>query len=162
MSRPLVYLAGPITGLNYRGATDWREEVERELLPAIVSLTPMRGKKYLEALPVITDARAQQGSLATDPYGFKQVMSSPKGITDRDRNDVRRSDAILMNLLGSERISVGTMIEAGWADAYRKPVILVREDDNMHRHGMLDTIATYAIDNLEEALHLTRVLLLPH
>jgi nucleoside 2-deoxyribosyltransferase len=160
--KPRLYLAGPITGLNYKGATDWREAVEAELKPGIVSLSPMRGKKYLEALPIITDARAQQGSLQNDPYGFRQVMSSPKGITDRDRNDVLRSDAVLMNLLGAERISVGTMIEAGWADAFRKPVILVRENDSIHRHGMLDTIATYAVDNLDEALHLTRVLLLPH
>lgn len=162
MSKPRLYLAGPITGLNYKGANDWREEVRKELWPEIEAFSPMRGKSYLAKLPVIGDARAQQGDLTRDSYGLANVMSSPAGITGRDRNDVMKSDAVLMNLLGAERISVGTMIEAGWADAFRKPVILVREENSMHRHGMLDTIATYAVDNLDEALHLTRVLLLSH
>lgn len=160
MNRPRVYLAGPITGLNYKGANDWREAVKDELYPHIISLSPMRGKSYLSKLPVIGDARSQ-GDLTKDSYGLAQVMSSPAGITGRDRNDVMNSDAVLMNLLGAKTVSIGTMIEAGWADAFRKPVVLVRENDSIHRHGMLDSIATYAVDTLDEALHLTRVLLLP-
>jgi nucleoside 2-deoxyribosyltransferase len=161
VSAPRLYLAGPITGLNYHGAADWRQEVKTALWPSIVAFSPMRGKEYLKALPVIGDARVQQNP-AEDSYGLKNVMSSAQGITGRDRNDVMNADAVLMNLLGATRVSIGTMIEAGWADAFRKPVIVVREKDSIHGHGMLDAIATYTVADLDEALHLTRMLLLPH
>lgn len=156
-----MYLAGPITGLNYKGATDWRESVAAALNESgIRAFSPMRGKKYLEKLDVIGDARVQTRP-DEDSYGLNKVMSSAQGITYRDRNDVMNADAILMNLLGAQRISIGTMIEAGWADAFRKPVVVVREKDSAHGHGMLDAIATYTVDDLDEALHLIRVLLLP-
>lgn len=163
MSAPRLYLAGPITGLNYQGASDWRIAVKEALAPDIVAFSPMRGKEYLKALDVIGDARVQQGALPSDDsYGLRNVMSSAQGITYRDRNDVMNADAVLMNLLGATRVSIGTMIEAGWADAFRKPVIVVREKDSVHGHGMLDAIATYTVDTLDEALHLTRMLLLAY
>lgn len=156
-----MYLAGPITGLNYKGATDWRGIVAEQLAESgIVAFSPMRGKDYLRKLDVIGDARVQTRP-EDDSYGLNKVMSSAQGITYRDRNDVMKADVVLMNLLGATRISIGTMIEAGWADAFRKPVIVAREKDSIHGHGMLDAIATYTVDDLEEALHLTRVLLLP-
>jgi nucleoside 2-deoxyribosyltransferase len=160
-SRPRVYLAGPITGLTYDGATDWRKAVTEELLPEVIGVSPMRGKGYLAQLTVIEDAKKQQaaiGGTSEDLYGLKQVMSSPQGITGRDRWDVETCDAVLMNLLGAERVSIGTMIEAGWADAHRKPLIVVREPKNIHAHGMLDAVATYTVGTLEEGLHLTKML----
>ena len=40
-----VYLAGPITGLTYDGATDWRHAVAADLNSVgIKGLSPMRGK----------------------------------------------------------------------------------------------------------------------
>ena len=41
---------------------------------------------------------------------------------------MQRCDVVLMYLIGAKKVSIGTMIEAGWADAYRKPVVLVLED----------------------------------
>jgi hypothetical protein len=158
-----VYLAGPITGLTYNGATDWRKEVERDLFPDIDALSPMRGKEYLKSLAVIADAKKQGviGGTSEDLYKMGNVMSSPQGITGRDRNDVRTSQAVLMNLLGATTVSIGTMIEAGWADAFRVPLIVVRTPGDLHSHGMLDALALYTVTDLEEAIHLTRMLLLP-
>lgn len=162
MRRPRVYLAGPITGLNYKGAVEWRDYAKNALFESFIDgISPMRGKQYLRALDTITDARAQQGDLTKDPYGFEKVMSSPAGIVGRDRNDVLTSDAVLMNLLGSERISIGTMIEVGWADAFRKPIVVVQERTGLHRHGMVDALATYTVDDLDEALDLVRLLVSP-
>ncbi len=154
MSKAKVYLAGPITGLTYQGATDWREYMVKRFEPNIAAMSPMRGKDYLAAMPGLI------GGSPEETY-MKEVISSQRGILGRDRNDVKTADAILMNVLGAKIVSIGTMIEAGWADAYRIPVVLVIESgkENIHNHVMLDGLATYRVDNLDAAEHLIRVLL---
>lgn len=149
-SRPRVYLAGPISGLNYAGATDWRESVARQLLPNIIGLSPMRGKDYLASLDVI-------GGRPDEAY-TSNAMSTGKAVVTRDRNDTTKSDAVLMNLLGSKKVSIGTMIEAGWADAARVPLVLVIEPDNIHQHMMLAEIAGYTVSTLDEAVHILKTL----
>jgi hypothetical protein len=43
-----VYLAGPITGLTYEGATEWRNVAAEKLdSDKIETLSPLRGKNYL-------------------------------------------------------------------------------------------------------------------
>ena len=39
---------------------------------------------------------------------------------------------MLVNLLGLEKITLGTMVEYGWADAFRKPIITVIEKKEIH------------------------------
>jgi len=150
-SRPRVYLAGPITGQSFKGATDWRKYAAKKLRPEIVAVSPMRGKDYLEYLPTI-------GGTSDEAYARQSAICTPKGVITRDRWDVATSDAVLMNLLGAERVSIGTMIEAGWADAHRKPVVVVREKDNIHSHMMLDEIAGYTVADLDEAIHIIKLL----
>jgi len=44
-TRPKVYLAGPIKGLTYTGATDWRDEAKDALYDiGIAGYSPMRAK----------------------------------------------------------------------------------------------------------------------
>lgn len=52
-----VYLAGPITGLGFDGATDWRVEA-KNLLGArgIPTASPMRAKDYLAEMDNLADA----------------------------------------------------------------------------------------------------------
>jgi len=151
-SRPRVYLAGPITGLSYTGATDWRADVSDELLPHVIGVSPMRGKEYLRHKEVI-------GGTSADFAAMKQALSMPQAIVCRDRWDVQTCDAVLMNLLGAERVSIGTMIEAGWADASRKPLVVVIEPKgNVHEHGMLDQLTGYRVTTLAEAVHILKML----
>lgn len=153
----LVYLAGPITGLSYGGAVDWREEVAKQLDPSgafsgIQALSPMRGKAYLKDYKHI-------GGTSKDHEEFGQALSHGKGVVTRDRWDSMRADVVLMNLLGSQRVSIGTMIEAGWADAARVPIVLVRETDNVHNHAMLDQLAGFIVPTLEEGVVIVKALL---
>ena len=169
-SRPRVYLAGPITGLSYEGATDWREYAKRALAPEVIGVSPMRGKEYLAHLKDI-------GGTPDEHYMRLQAMSTPKGITNRDRWDCKTCDAILMNVLGATKASVGTMIEAGWANAYGVPVVLVIEAEgkmlnpatqpspdpallpvNPHYHSILDQIAAFSVPTLEEAIHILKTM----
>jgi nucleoside 2-deoxyribosyltransferase len=147
-----VYLAGPITGLNYAGATDWREYAAAKLWEhGIKGLSPMRAKHYLAHLKSISGTGEEYADLG--------VLSTQKSVTCRDRFDTQRSDMVMMNLLGAERVSIGTMIEAGWADAARVPIILVIEPTNVHHHMMLREIAGFTVPTLEEAIHVAKSVL---
>lgn len=146
-----VYLAGPITGLSYGEATGWRYEASEALLPEIIPLSPLRCKDYLQG----------EGVLA-DQYHGLNVLSSQRGIVARDYNDVRRSDAILVNMLGATRVSIGTVMEIAWAKSFSVPVILVMEEENVHNHAMLRECVDFWVKSIEEACHVTRALILPH
>jgi nucleoside 2-deoxyribosyltransferase len=145
-----VYLAGPITGLDYEGATSWRTVVAdrfRDL--GIDAFSPLRCKAYL----------ATAGSLKAEGYD-EYPLSSAKGITTRDRHDVMTCDLVLVNLVGAEKISIGTMIEVGWADAARKPIVMAIEPGNPHHHAMLTTCAGFVTDEIDHAIDMAAAILL--
>ena len=154
-TRPLIYLAGGITGLTYGAATDWREYVRAALAPRILTASPMRAKQHILTL---LGPETAIGGTAREQYMAEHVVSSGKGIISRDRWDVSTTDAVFMNLLGTMRVSIGSMIEAGWADAARKPLIVVREPDNIHSHVVLDEIASYTVSTLDEGINLVKAL----
>lgn len=136
---PVIYLAGPITGLAYDESEDWRIQARKILPEWIATATPLRGKQYLR----------EHGKLPAFGYG-KKPLSTNKGIVTRDSYDVRNCDMILMNLLDAKRISVGTMIEMGWAYGYGTPIVLVMEPGNIHEHAMTFEIPGYIVPTLEE------------
>lgn len=149
-----VYLAGPIAGLNYAGATEWRDIAKRSLnAVGIEAYSPMRAKQYLKNI----------ASFPSDSEVFKtlSVLSCNRGITTRDRFDCTHADVILVNLLGAERVSIGTVIEMAWADANRIPIVLIMEPEgNIHHHGMLLEVAGFHCHSLEEALNVVKAILL--
>lgn len=141
VSLPKVYLAGPITGLSFGEATDWREAAITRLgVHGILGLSPLRAKDYLLAETTLADEYVDK------------VLSCQKGITTRDRFDCQRADILLVNLAGAERVSIGTMIELGWADSVRVPIILVLEPGSPHDHAMVREVAGWIVPNLQEAL----------
>jgi len=144
----LLYLAGPIKGTSYEEATTWRSHVAQKLPDCIKPLSPMRFKLQLR------HEKAIMG-------GYDDPLCSSPGFTCRDRFDVSRSDVILMNLLGAKNVSIGSMVELGWADFLRKPVIVVMEEDNIHNHGMVRQIASYFLPTLDEAIEVAIGILLP-
>lgn len=145
-----IYLAGPITGLSYDDANDWRDYVTGKLSGIAECISPMRAKGFLKSV----------GNLGKSGYEANP-LSSQKGITTRDRWDVSRCDAVFMFLGDSESVSIGTMIEAGWADAYRKPVILVIGKDfesTPYNHCMLKELSGYIVCGLDEGIQIVEAL----
>ena len=121
MSNPKVYLAGPIAGCEYDAAIDWRDEAARWFhLREIITLSPMRAKSQLAGGVISHDFRNYNG------IGYGPFYTS-QGIMTRDFNDVKTCDVALVNLLGSKRISLGTVMELAWMYAFRKPVVIVIE-----------------------------------
>jgi nucleoside 2-deoxyribosyltransferase len=144
-----VYLAGPISGLTFAGAQEWREEFARRLDPRITAYSPLRGKDYL------TNMGPLEGSYKDFP------LSTDQGLTTRDRYDCMGADLVVFYLLGAQRISIGTMVEMGWCDAARKPAVLVIEKSgNPHDYPMVRQIAQFRVDNLDDALKITEIILL--
>lgn len=152
-----VYLAGPITGLTYDDGADWRVSVAADLLNSgIEAFSPLRAKDYLRRFGVL-DAGGSDGS----SYVGVNVLSNPQGITTRDRFDTTGRDVVLANLIGAERVSIGTMIELGWADASRTPIVLAMEPGNIHAHAMVEAVAGFTVPTLEEAVAVVKAILTP-
>jgi nucleoside 2-deoxyribosyltransferase len=140
-----VYLAGPITGLTYDDGQDWRlQAIEWLQAYGIAGRSPLRCKEFLKSIGTITDHRTLE---------IANPLSMDAGIITRDRNDVMTCDAVLMNLSGAKGVSIGTMIEVGWADAFRKPLIVVMENSgSCHEHAMVRCAAGYRVTDLKAGL----------
>jgi len=149
MKESLLYLVGPITGVSFGESTDWREYVATKLPGHIQAVSPMRGKKYLQKEKSIKDS-------------YEEIpLSSQKGITCRDRMDVMRCHAILVNFLGATKVSIGSVVEIAWADAWRKPIIIAMEKDNIHSHAMIREVAGFITSDLDDAIMIATAILSP-
>jgi nucleoside 2-deoxyribosyltransferase len=150
----LVYLAGPISGLNFDGATDWRQYAKAELAQfGIKALSPLREQEHLKSVGVFTDAAKETARL-------KSPMSMPKGLTIRDRWDAMRCDVLLVNLLGATKVTIGTVMEIAWADSKGIPIVCaIEETGNIHEHAMLMHCIGYRVPTLWDAVDVTRQLL---
>lgn len=153
MKTYLVYLAGPITGLTFGGCTEWRKQV-RDLMPNYIqTLSPLRGKQRLEEI-------SKSGPIL-DCYEDNPLTTS-KGITTRDFNDVKRADAILVNMLGAKTVSIGTVMEIAWAKAFSVPIVLVMEKEgNLHDHSMIRESIGFRTETIEEGIDLLKIILSP-
>jgi len=141
MSRPKVYLAGPITGLTFKEANAWRDRATFELgLEGIECLSPLRGKQHLAAA----------GPLPNDFDGGAEAV-------EQDLTDIRSSDALLVNFDGCEGISAGTMAEIGFAGAWyyhrdAPAVISVVPAGNPHDHVFVKYMSDLVVETLDDGI----------
>ena len=141
-----VYLAGPISGLSYRRAQNWRDQAAAALKPhGINALSPLRCKEFLSELPEIGPTG--------ENYAHMSPLATPRGVMTRDRYDATRCDVLLVNLLGADRVSIGTVMEIAWADAKRTPIVLVMEErGNPHEHMMIAEAVGFRVKTLGDGL----------
>jgi nucleoside 2-deoxyribosyltransferase len=143
-----VYLAGPITGCTYKGCTDWRTEVNKQLANfSVYGLDPMRGKEYL-------------GKEVCLGNNYANPLSCPRGIMTRDHWDCTRCDLLLVNFLGATKVSIGTVMEIAWAFDNQIPIILVMEPEgNLHDHAMINEATGFRVSTLEDAVTIVQAIL---
>jgi hypothetical protein len=159
----IIYLAGPILGTTYGECTDWREYAQARLAqldPALRGASPMRAKKYLANL-VKMPLSADQ--LRTTQSGtIKTPLSTAAAIVGRDQMDVARADLLLVNLLGAEKVSIGTCCEVAQAHTIGTPVMLVMEGQgNIHDHPFITQQSAFRVDDLDTAISLIPAVLIP-
>jgi nucleoside 2-deoxyribosyltransferase len=149
--RPKVYLAGPIAGLTYDEGQDWRTYAARVLDGYYIDgFSPLRGKDFLRAAGKIGTA------------GFNHALATDRGIMKRDSNDVRTSDAVLVNYIGAKAISRGTDMEFALAYAWNVPLVVACEHGSfMLDHPMVRDCVDYRCDTLDEALDVVRIIVKP-
>lgn len=140
-----------MSGLTLADAMSWHSYAETWLRDrGINALSPMRMNDFL------------RGDKPIEANGdYHAVYTTDAGIMTRDFNDVARCDAVLMYLLHSTRVSIGCMLEAGWAYALRKPLVLVIEDSkmNVHEHPILRASTGYRVPALIDGLEAVHYLL---
>lgn len=148
MLKPLIYLAGPIGGCSYAGATCWRDEFTNMLQGYRVKcVNPMRGKETLI------------DEVSIDDIEYTTPLTCAKGIYTRDRWDCLRCSLMVANLLDTKCISIGTIIEWGWANSKNTPIIMVMEENNIHNHVIVKGGPGFRVDTLREAVYLARDIL---
>lgn len=151
---PLVYLAGGIAGLRGSDTVEWRKDAAIALAcRGIETLDPMRAKNKL----------AQQTRISTDFHQYEKMGAffTSRGIMARDFNDVKRCDALLVNLLGLDKPSLGTVMELAWAYALQKPaVVAIEKTGNPHdNHPMIHEAIAFRVKTLDEAMDAVAVIL---
>ena len=154
MSTRTIYLAGGIAGLSGDSATLWRSYAQEQLENlGFETRDPMRAKVELSELPLI--------SRDFHDYADKGPFFTSRGIMVRDFNDVKTCDALLVNLLGLEKPSLGTIMELAWAYALQKPaVVAIEREGNPHdRHPMLHEAMPFRVETLDEAIDSVAVIL---
>ncbi|MFG3596492.1 hypothetical protein [Bradyrhizobium sp. RDI18] len=136
---PLIYLSGPITGTSAR-EDNWRVAARRKLSPAFAFFDPSlqspdRRVGYLQS---------------STPSEDLERLRHGKFIADRNRHQLAKSDVLLCNFLHTkDRVSIGSVGEIHWANAFNIPIIIIRErQGNVHDHAILNAIASELCFNL--------------
>jgi hypothetical protein len=140
MPKKTLFLAGPLTGISYGDALDWRQYVASRLPADVIAFSALRGKGYVSKESVLRNTYPDH------------LLSTPQGTITRDRFDISRCDALIVNFLKADRISIGTIMEMAWADAWRKPIILAMQAGNVHDHAFVRQVAAFITDDLDEAI----------
>lgn len=156
MSKPLVYLAGAIAGLEFGAATDWRYQAQEALRDrGIETLNPMRAKNALG------DQNGGRISSNFHDYEANGAFFRSRGIMTRDFNDVKRCDVLLVNLLELAKPSLGTTMELAWAYALQKPaVVAIEKRGNPHdNHPMIFEAIPFRVETLDEAIESVAIIL---
>ena len=135
-----VYLAGPISGCEFGECVHWREEFMESMPACITCLSPMRGKLYLKSLGKIQHTEYEDWVLCRDD-----------AIMARDYFDCNRADVVVVNLLGTMRVSIGTVMEIAWCFARHTPIVFIMEEHNIHDHPMIRACGGFRTTTIAEA-----------
>ena len=150
-----VYLSGPIAHTTFAHANRWREEVRTQFLPGIIAINPLPDKDVLSELGLLDGTHNDKFS--DQPFYRDQELLA------RDHHDVINAHALMVNLLGTEKVSIGTVAEIAWAFDRNIKVCLVMEDkDNPHDHPFIRGMCHFRTGTLEGGVRIINSLLAPY
>lgn len=147
-----VYLAGPIKGKTIEESSRWREDMEERLDDlGVVTYNPLK---------FIPKEAISPETILSDAPGIEGVIHTKDSIYKRDFYNMKDSTIVLANLLGAGQVSIGTMVELGWASWKGLPIIVVMEKEgNPHQHVFVSGAASFLVDNLDDAVEIIRTLI---
>lgn len=154
--KPLIYMSCPMSGLTADEASAWIAAAREIIDPRASLLSPIRKE------------RCENPSHAFGNFPSSSMFGSDRAITASDRFDVMRSDMVICNLLHAKKVSIGAMIELGWADMGRKPIITILPRRGLeinglpvHDHPMVRDISSWVVHSIEEAAQIVNTVLFP-
>ena len=135
-----IYLSGPMNNHPKEKQLYWRDVFHEACKSVgINTLSPMRSKNLLPP----------------------ELYETNDSIMERDLYDVRQCDILVVNLLESTHVSMGTMIEMGVAWGLRKPIITIREPHNIHNSQMIPKMSAFEVKTLEDAFKVVAAMMVP-
>jgi nucleoside 2-deoxyribosyltransferase len=139
-----VYLTGPITGHSDKEIENWRTAMARRLKPIAEVVDPA----------AYSYDSAQTFRMGETPDAAVTRLHHGQFVIERNKKLICDSDVVLANFLGAgARASIGSVGELFWANAFGKPIVLVREaQGNVHDHAMVNAIASIVCTSLDEAV----------
>lgn len=144
LTRPTVYLAGPILHLTGSEANNWRHQARNKLAEhGLVGISPLRDE------PLVGDTYGV--GVSNDP------RHSGHGILEKNLFDLRNCTLVLAYLpLPAEgrHQSFGTIGEVFAAKIIGKPVILVTHDFAVTEHHALMACAGWSTGSLSEGVEI--------
>jgi len=130
-----------MTGMTLEHVTTWRERARVALEDAgFTVLDPARGLVFLEPESVVRDA-------------YEEEFTENKHVVfARDKFDATRADLLFVNLKHATRISIGTMMEMGWAYlSGRFVVTVIEKEGNPHMHTFVREASSIWFDDPDDA-----------
>ena len=119
----LVYLAGPVDGVQRKEALDWREDVSQRLNQTGVS----------------TFSPAHAFSVTCFGGGSPSNKATARAVTEINRYAISQSSVVLA-YLPKDRITIGTVREIEYAISIGKPVVVLVERTDIPFLSLYDTI----------------------
>lgn len=119
----LVYLAGPVDGVQRQEALDWREDVSRRLNQAGIS----------------TFSPAHAFSVVYFGGNTSSNKVTARAVTEINRYAISQSSVVLA-YLPKDRITIGTIREIEYAVSIGKPVVVLIERTDVSFLSLYDTI----------------------
>ena len=143
--KPKIYLARPISGCTVDEVQAYYSTMKATLQDLFVVFNPMIQKEYAR-----TDTAFKSFGASGHPE------SSNKAITRRDRSMVVGCDIVYLNLLGSGKVSIGSVMELAWAYDHGKHVVVAMEDGNIHDHAFIRECSDAVFCSSDHALEYLR------
>lgn len=138
-----VYLGGPITGLTYRQAQQWRT------LPELRNRLALDGWEAVS--PLDQHAAPEDVDVPLDAFFEEQVGESVASVIAGDLRMIRECGACLFYFTGAERASIGSSAELGYAYALGKPIVSVVGVGDIHWHPFVTELSTHVVSRLSDA-----------
>jgi len=131
----LIYLAGPVDGVQRQEALDWRENVSQRLNRAGIS----------------TFSPAHAFSVVYFGGNSPLNKATARAVTEINRCAIRQSSVILA-YLPKDRITIGTIREIEYAVSIGKPVVVLIERTDTPFLSLYDTIRVSDWDEAVDAV----------
>jgi nucleoside 2-deoxyribosyltransferase len=141
-----VYLAGPIENKTVEEANGWRDEITTNLEGrGILCINPLRCEPVVDGV--------YSGNYSDPRFG------TPHAIWGKNKYDIDHSDLVLAHfppqhgqVWQKSPVSIGTMIEMGYAHAYGIPIITWTQDPRVAAHPIVYSMSGWILDNMNDVL----------